>query len=443
MAKEKYLFRNVDKELLIWKDNPRRKVLLLRGARQVGKSSAVRHLAKQFKYYLEINFEDVEEKIISLFEPGVSPQEICKKLSVATGVPIVVGETLLFLDEIQRCLPALSKLRFFYEKMPDLHLVAAGSLLEFALEEIPSFAVGRVTSLFMYPFSFEEFLYAMGKGMWAEAIQEASPGNPIFESVHKELLKLLKIFMLTGGMPEVVAEYVATENILDCQMIIASLLVSLRSDFAKYRKRIPATRINEVFDSVAHQADGKFVYEHAAVGTGNKQVKQALDLLIMAGLAYPVTHTSSNGIPLGAEVNTKFKRMFLFDTGLFQHILGLNLTDILFAEDFKSVNNGALAEVFVAHELVKNSSCYSPVSLYCWQRENRNGNAQVDFLIQKSDKILPIEVKAGNQGAMQSLHLFMKEKNSEYGIRTSLENFAEYDKIKVYPLYAIGNLIRN
>jgi predicted AAA+ superfamily ATPase len=204
---------------------------------------------------------------------------------------------------------------------------------------------------------------------------------------------------------------------------------------------VPATRINEVFESVAHQAEGKFIYERSSTQASNRQVKDALGLLMMAGLVYPVTHTSANGIPLGAEINPKFSRMFLFDTGIFQRVLGLDISRILLSNDFKTINSGALAEIFAGLELLKASSCYYPISLYYWQREKRQGNAQIDFLIQKNEQIIPVEVKSGTTGKMQSLFLFLEEKKLEYGVRTSLENFAQYDKIKVYPIYAISNLL--
>ncbi|MCL2511831.1 MAG: AAA family ATPase [Bacteroidales bacterium] len=440
-GKNNYFSRRIDDELLAWSREDDRKVLLLRGARQVGKSSAVRNLGKSFKHYVEINFEDAAEQVKELFQPGMSPQEICMKLSAITLTPIVPGETLLFFDEIQECIPAISKLRYFYEQYPELHVVAAGSLLEFALNELPSFGVGRIRSMFMYPFSFEEFLMASGKEIWVQEIREANPQNPVFEALHHQIINQLQIFHLIGGMPAVVATFVKNQDFLQCQKILNDILVSFHSDFAKYKKHIPAIRINEVFESVAKQSDGKFIYERAAIQSSHRQVKDALELLIMAGLVYPVTHTAANGIPLGAEINPKNQRMFLFDTGLFQRMLGLNVSDILLSKDFKTVNRGALAEMFVALEIVKTSSCYSPVNLYYWQREKSQSTAEIDFLVQKHDKIIPIEVKSGTQGSMQSLRLFMTEKKIEKGIRTSLENFGHYENIDVFPLYAIANLL--
>jgi predicted AAA+ superfamily ATPase len=441
MVNEKYFQRNIDKELLLWSRDKNRRVMLLRGARQVGKSSSVRNLGKNFKYFVEVNFEDASEGVKNLFQPGISPQEICRYLSVEYDIDIIPGETLLFLDEIQACIPAISKLRFFYEKYPELHVIAAGSLLEFALNELPSFGVGRISSYFMYPFSFEEFLLATNNKRLVDEYKNASPACPVSDIAHSKLLKLLNIFMLYGGMPSVVSDYAENKNFINCQNILNDILISFRNDFAKYKAHVPANRINEVFESVAKQSEGKFVYERAGVQLSNRQVKTTLELLIMSGLVCQVTHTSANGIPLGAEANHKFQRMFMFDTGLFQRLLGLNVAEILLSNDFKTVNRGALAEIFVGLELIKASSCRNPVSLYYWQREKSLGSAQIDFLVQKHDKIIPVEVKSGTQGAMQSLRWFMQEKKIDRGIRTSLENFSYYGNIEVYPLYAISNLL--
>jgi predicted AAA+ superfamily ATPase len=240
-------------------------------------------------------------------------------------------------------------------------------------------------------------------------------------------------------MPEVVAEFAKTHDFLRCQKVISSLLLSFRNDFAKYKKRIPATRINEVFSSVAQQAEGKFVYERVSQNLNNEQVKNSLELLLMAGLCYQITHSSADSIPLGAKINPKYRRIILFDTGLYQRILNLDISGILLSNDFDTVNEGAVAEIFIACELKKHASPYSDDELYCWVRDKKNAGAQVDFVVQVGEKIVPIEVKSGKSGKMQSMWEFMKEKHSEYGIRTSLENFGEYNNIKVYPLYAIGN----
>jgi predicted AAA+ superfamily ATPase len=435
-----YFNRKIDLALLQWSKEQQHKPLMLRGARQVGKTTAVRNLGKIFENFVEINFENKEHAVAKeVFSQHSDPQIICKELSVLFAKPIETGKTLLFLDEIQSCTDAILSLRYFYEQMPALHVIAAGSLLEFALEELPTFGVGRIDSMFMYPFSFNEFLSATGYEMWVKIINEASPEKPVSESVHGKIIEQLKNFLIIGGMPEVVAEFAKTHDFLRCQKVINSLLLSFRNDFAKYKKRIPAMRINEVFSSVAQQAEGKFVYERVSQNLNNEQVKNSLELLLMAGLCYQITHSSADGIPLGAKINPKYRRIILFDTGLYQRILNFDIAGILLSNDFDTVNKGAVAEIFIACELKKHASPYSDNELYCWVRDKKNAAAQVDFVVQLGEKIVPVEVKSGKSGKMQSIWEFMKEKHSEYGIRTSLENFGEYKNIKVYPLYALAH----
>ncbi|MEI8007452.1 MAG: ATP-binding protein [Bacteroidota bacterium] len=436
-----YLKREIDKDLLAWKQDASRKPLLLRGPRQVGKSSAIRELARTFEYYLEINFEE-QKQVHTLFAGNLSPEELCENLSVLYKIPVIPGKTLLFFDEIQSCIPAISSLRFFYEKLPSLHLVAAGSLLEFALEDLPSFGVGRVRTLFIYPFSFDEFLMAMHETDLLEIKRKSSPVEPVNEVLHNKLISLLKRFLVLGGMPEVMAKYSQTQNMMDCRLIINDLLVSLKSDFTKYKKRVPPSRLSEVFNSVARQTGCKFVYANSSADSNHKQIKEALELLIMAGLVIPVTHSSANGIPLGAESNEKKRKMLIFDTGIFLHLLGLEISDVLFSDDFKLVNKGSLAELFAGLEIVKSESCFSQPQLFYWQREAINSNAEIDYLVQSGDQVIPVEVKAGTSGSMRSMFLFLEEKHRPWGIRTSLENFSSYDKIRVCPLYAIRENVR-
>jgi predicted AAA+ superfamily ATPase len=435
-----YLARNIDNELLRWKDENGRKPLLVRGARQVGKSSSVRKLGESFDSFLEINFEEYR-RVHSLFEGDLTPQVLCENLSIMFDKEIIPGKTLLFFDEIQACIPAISSLRFFYEKMPELHVIAAGSLLEFALEEIPSFGVGRVRSMYMYPLSFDEFLKGMGQENLFRLKSNANTLKPLPTALHGKLLDLLKKFLVLGGMPEVVQKYVTNNDIKECQKVLDDLISSFRADFTKYKDKIPSLRIREVFESLVHQAGRKFVFAKASRNMNTLQIKEALELLIMAGLVIPVTHTSANGIPLGAEVNLKKRKMLLLDTGLFQRLMKLDISELLFGNDFKLINKGGIAEQFIGLEILKNSSCYQQTELFYWHREALNSNAEIDYLIQKQNVIIPIEVKSGTKGSMNSMFLFLKEKKAKYGCRLSMENFAEYDNIKVYPLYALANIL--
>lgn len=435
----KYYKRKIDHELESWASANERKPLLLRGARQVGKTSAVRHLGEKFKHFVQVDFNERHD-VHYLFEGTYSPQEICQMLSVLLRTPIVAGETLLFFDEIQACPPAINRLRYFFEKFPELHLIAAGSLLEFALETLPSYGVGRVRSIFMYPFSFEEYLWATGNEALATMINVSSPDKPLPQPIHEQALRLLRVFLVIGGMPAVVARYCEDGNLLECQNILSELVLSFRDDFAKYRNKVPSSRIDATFRSIAEQGLGKFVYNRVDTDASTSQIKTAVETLILAGLVYPVTHSSANGIPLGAEINEKYRRMILLDTGLLQRILNLDISDILSSNDIQVVNRGAIAETFIGTELVKSASCYSPYPLYCWHREKAGSNAEVDYVVQLGARILPVEVKSGSKGSMQSMRLFMEAKGIAKGIRTSLENFSCYDDILVYPLYAIRNI---
>lgn len=436
-----YIARNIDRELSGWKWENEGKPLLIRGARQVGKSTAVRHLAVAFDHFLEVNFEE-QRQVHTLFEGDLDPKELCRNLSILYNVPIVPGKTLLFFDEIQACIPAISSLRFFYEKYPELHVIAAGSLLEFALAEIPSFGVGRVRSVFIYPLSLDEYLAAVGEASLLEAKRNAGVEKPLPEPLHQKLIDHVKRFLVLGGMPEVVSVYVQHNDFARCGQALDDLITSLKTDFAKYKKHVPFLRIAEVFDSVVQQSGGKFVYAKAATGSNHKQVREAVELLVMAGLVIPVTHTSANGLPLGAESNPKKRKLQLLDTGIFQRLLGLNIAGILLENDFDTINKGAIAEQYTGMELLKSSSCYRQEALYFWHREAKSSNAEVDYVVQKGQHIIPVEVKSGKKGSMQSLHLFMQEKRSAYGVRFSLENYSAYEKIKSFPLYAVSDFVK-
>ncbi|HMG11043.1 MAG TPA: AAA family ATPase [Mucilaginibacter sp.] len=396
-----YLPRKIDQELSLWRKEKEGKPLLIRGARQVGKSTAIRELAKQFDHYLEVNFEE-QRRVHGLFEGDLNPKELCENLSILYNVPIVPGKTLLFFDEIQACIPAISSLRFFYEKYPELHVIAAGSLLEFALAEIPSFGVGRIRSLFVYPLSFDEYLEGIGEHGLLTVKMKAGLQKPLAEPIHQKLLGHVKRFLILGGMPEVIASYVKHSDINRCGQVLDDLITSLKADFAKYKKQVPFLRIAEVFDSVVQQAGGKFIYTKAATEANHKQIRVAVDLLITAGLVFPVTHTAANGLPLGAEANPKKRKMLLLDTGIFQRLLGLQIAEILFEDDFDTMNKGAIAEQYVGLELLKSASCYRQESLYFWHREAKSSNAEVDYVIQQQENIVPIEVKSGKKGSMQS-----------------------------------------
>ncbi len=447
-----YYSRKVDSKLQEWRDDPRRKPLLVRGARQVGKSFAVRHLGETFRYFVEINLEKRPE-LKQLFTEDIDVKKTCANLSAVVGIPIIPGETLLFIDEIQDCVPAIMSLRYFKEDYPELHVIAAGSLLEFALEELPSLAVGRIRSLYMYPFSFDEFLEAQGLRLKLEARRKASPQSPLLDALHWQMVEQLRCFMLVGGMPEAVSTWVETHDYLACSRTHNDILDTYQDDFNRYKSKISPDLLRRVLRAVARQCGTKFVYSSTEGGERIEKVKQALRKLSLAGLAIPVTHTSADGVPLGAQENEKSVKYLFLDTGLLLTWQGLPASDILLSSEVDLVNKGSVAELLAGLELVKNADCFKKAEMFYWQYEVKGANAEIDYLETRDGTILPIEVKASAKGAMQSLYLFMRKKHLHNAVRTSLENFSTYDysdsepdggdglrHIEVYPLYALSNL---
>ena len=437
---KQYFKRHIDQYLAEWKEDRHRKPLLIRGARQTGKSSAARHLGQSFKYFVEINLER-DQELKELFGKNIDVKGICTQLSIIKNTPITAGETLLFIDEIQESERAIASLRYFYEDYPQLHVVAAGSLLEFALRELPSFGVGRITSIYMYPFSFDEFLCATGNDMLVDYKKEkADCDTPLPQPMHTKLTDSLRTYYIVGGMPEAVKYWVETSDLTRISRIHNSIINAYQDDFSKYKSRISPLLLRNTMLSVARQSGSKFVYSQVEGGAATSSVKEALQLLSLAGLVTPVTHTAANGIPLGAESNTKFQKYLFMDIGLMQALLKISASNILLSDSTDFVNKGGLAEVFVGQELMKYASPFTPPEMFYWQRLEKGAQAEVDYVIEHGQDIVPIEVKAGTRGSMQSLRIFMPAKQSPFGIRVCLENFGRYDNIKVCPLYAISNI---
>ena len=453
-----YYKRIIDHYLSEWASRDTRKPILLRGARQVGKFSAVRHLGQQFKNYVEINFE-MEPQYKAIFKPDLNVSRIVMQIAALSGSRIEEGETLLFMDEIQECPEAIMSLRFFKENLPKLHVIAAGSLLEFALAELPTFGVGRIHSMFMYPMTFDEFLLANKEDLLLEARNGASALSPLPDPLHERLVNLLRTYMLVGGMPECVAKWVETHNYLLCQEVQDDILVSYEDDFPKYKKKADVNLLRNILRSAAIQATKKFVY--SKVGDyKNIEVKNALDLLILAGLLIPVTHTSANGLPLGSEADHSYRKILFFDCGLMLRLLGITTgdtttlaTQILTSTAADLVNKGTIAELVVGLEMLHYMTPNLRHELYYWVRLSKNSLAEIDYLLPSHLQILPIEVKAGSQGGMKSLWSFMREKHLTEAIRCSLENFGSFshtDKedrdtarhVSVIPLYAVSQIIK-
>jgi predicted AAA+ superfamily ATPase len=446
-----YFKRHIDKQLLEWKNDSRRKPLLLRGARQVGKSTAIREFGKTFTYFVEVNLEK-QPSLLQLFTQDIDVKRTCEKLSGTLAIPIVPGQTLLFIDEIQVSKEAIMALRYFKEDYPELHVIAAGSLLEFSLQELPSFGVGRIRSLYLSPFSFDEFLEAQSLDMTVDFKKKATATDPLPLKAHIDLVEQLRTFYLVGGMPAAVTEWISSHNYAEVARVHRDILDTYQDDFSKYKRRVKPILLRQVLRSVAQQAGTKFTFSKVAQDATSKEVKEALQLLTLAGLIIPVTHSDATGVPLGAEENTSYRKYLFFDLGVMQTMLDIPASDILLSNDADFVNKGSASEMFAGLELMKYQDCFQKAELHYWQHMSRNGNAEVDYLLVREGRVWPVEVKANTRGSMQSLWVFMRKRNLRQAIRTSLENFGEFEytdaegdsalrHVDVIPLYALSNLM--
>ena len=452
-----YYKRLIDNYLSAWASRDTHKPVLLRGARQVGKSTAVKELSKKFDSFVEINFEK-QPKYKILFDDDLDVKRIIPQISAIYGTSIKPGQTLLFLDEIQECPRAIMALRFFKEDMPELHVIAAGSLLEFALKELPTFGVGRIHSMFMYPMTFDEFLEANGQQLLIETRNEASIDNPLSEPIHNKLVDLLRTYMLVGGMPEAVKTWVEYHDYIRCQEVQDDIVVTYEDDFPKYKKNVDPTLLRRTLRSVAVQAGKKFVYTKVGLDYKTAEVKKAVELLTLAGILHPVTHTDANGLPLGSEEDKSYQKMLLLDTGLLLRLLNMSLgdvseltTQILTASATDLANKGPMAEMVVGLEMLHNMSPNIRHELYYWVRHAKNSQAEIDYIATYLQTVVPIEVKADTQGGMKSLWAFMRDKRLHYAIRCSTENFGKFDyvdnqannevrHVRICPMYAIARI---
>lgn len=435
------MYRFVEEDLKLWKKKKKPLPILLRGARQVGKSFTVREFAKNnFDNFCEINFER-DEKAKLYFE-NLDVKNIILKLSSFTNIKISKGKTLLFLDEIQQCPKAILALRYFYEDMPGLHVIGASSLVDFALKSgeyaVP---VGRVQYFFMAPMSFSEFLLAANKKVYLDYINNLSFEQKDDSVMHERLLEEFRMYMLLGGMPAVLEDYFTNQDLLEAFIRQSSILLSYKDDFSKYSKHHQYKYLQSVLLKTPRLIGSKLKYSQIDSDYKSADIKEALILLSRANLIHLVPRTSGAGLPLGAEASDKhFKAIFL-DIGLIQKLLGLN-NEIINASDFHSIATGALTEQFVGQELLSYINPYDEKKLYFWEREDKSNAAEIDYLHVCDGKIYPIEVKAAKAGRLKSLRIFMETFKSPFGLRISQRELSFEDGILSVPLYAVSNLDR-
>lgn len=382
---------------------------------------------------------------------------IVQKIAIYINVPIEEGKTLLFLDEIQECPEAIMALRFFKEDYPGLHVIAAGSLLEFTLQELPTFGVGRIHTLFMYPMTFDEFLNANNENGLISMKRQADSQHPLDAAFHEKLIEYFRIYLLVGGMPEAVLAWIKTHNFNQCSHIQEDIILTYEDDFSKYKKRVSPDLLRTTLHGICHQPGEKITFKQISADYRSSQIREAVRLLTLAGLVVPVIATSGNGIPLDAEANEKNMKILLLDSGLLLSVLQLegNLAQhlvelIMTGSPQDLVNKGGLVEMVAGLELLRNKPCVQRQKMFYWEKSG-NSIAEIDYLDTFHLKVTPIEIKSGTQGGMKSLWQFMREKRLTEAIRCSFENFGEFTytdpqadnaerHITIIPLYALENL---
>ena len=428
--------RTLEVELIRWKNAKEHMPLLLRGARQVGKTHLATSFARaNFENVLIINFEK-EEKYQFAFET-LDPNEIINRLYLQSGHRITAGNSLLFLDEIQECPQALKALRYFKEEMPEIHVIAAGSLLEFALtnEQIPM-PVGRVESLFLKPLSFYEYLTAVGLQHLREYLGQVTLKTGIEPLVHNELCEHLRHYFFIGGLPDVVNEYVNSRNLERVQAKQLNLIQTYRDDFAKYASKTKHHYMQKILKEAPGLIGEKFIYSRIDPEIGSREIKDALSYLIESGLLYKIHHTNASGLPLSSLIHEKYFKIIFLDIGLANSTSQL-APELFLQKDLILLNRGLQAEQFVGQELLAYSKPYLQSELFYWDRQKPNSSAEVDYVININDRIIPIEVKAGKTGSLRSMQLFLNEKQYNLGVRLSLKPLEIYDRILSVPLYMI------
>jgi len=345
--------------------------------------------------------------------------------------------TLLFIDEIQAVPKAIITLRYFYEIMPELHVIAAGSLLDFAIEQV-GMPVGRISSLYMYPMSFLEFLVALGHNRWAQTILQHDLREPLLEPLHDNLLNLVGTYLAIGGMPAAVNAWVKTQTPRTVKKTHSDLLDSYQQDFNKYAAAHQIKYLDALFHHALSQLSKKFMYSR--VGEYQKrELEPALELLKKAGIVHPVIRSAGQEIPIGSQAHLDDFKVIFLDVGLSQAALNLDITPWFIEPLTAFINKGELVEAFVGQEILAYTDPIAKKSLFYWRRDTRNSEAEVDYMVQIKEKIVPIEVKAGTSLRIKSMHIFLDlHPNSSYGIRFSSLNYTTEPRVHTHPLYSVA-----
>ena len=404
-----------------WFSREKRKPLVIRGARQVGKTTLVRHFAERRGLRLhEVNLE----RHLGLRDAFASKQisRIVTELEFTAKRGKLEDETsLLFIDEIQTIPEALAALRYLYEDRPRLAVVSAGSLLEFALTDARlSMPVGRIQYDYLGPMSFEEFSLARGEDRLVDLLRSFDFSEPFPEAAHLRLLELQRLFLMVGGMPEAVFAFMESESLQAVREVHASIIDTYRDDFAKYGSKSQRLRLQRIFDHIPRAIGEKIKYANIDRNEQARSLRAALDLLAQAQVVTLVHHVDLAGLPLRAGVDPNSYKAFSVDSGLVAYQTGVTELTIQQIQARRFINEGKLAEQFIAQHLLYWNRPHQKPELFYWLRQGRKNNAEVDFVVQLADQVIPIEVKAGKSGTLRSLLQLTWKKQLDRGLRFDL-----------------------
>lgn len=430
--------RTLIHELLVWKEKENRKPLILKGVRQCGKT----YLLKDFgnRYYDNVayfNFEETDS-LISVFEKDYDTKRIILELELFLGKSIKPGSTLIILDEIQECGRALTAMKYFCENAPEYHIVCAGSLLGIALHKQLSFPVGKVDFLTLYPMSFSEFLRACGSETLADYVENFKKGDAVPEPIGDKLTTFLRQYYITGGMPEVVSTWQKPNNIEEIERVQQNIINCYELDFAKHAPTKDFPKLTAIWRSIPEQLakeNTKFIFSHVKKGWRSKDLEDALEWLIAAGLVYKVCKIEKPFIPLSSYADDTSFKLYMADIGILRKLSKLPYEVVLDATPNYKEFKGSLTENYVLCELVKSVD----ETLYYWSSGN---TAEVDFILQSGSEIVPVEVKSERNVKARSLAEYRKKYMPKYSVKTSMKNETNGEEVLNIPLYLISALER-
>lgn len=429
------MYREAIVKLEQWKNSPHRKPLILRGARQVGKTWLMQEFGRKNYSRCAYISMDENERMESVFRDAFRVERILQALEIEVGFKITPGDTLIIFDEIQEIPRAVKALKYFCEQAPEYHIMAAGSLLGIALHEGTSFPVGKVDFCDLYPMSFKEFLLACGQQRFTELMERQD--YQMMASFKTELTDYLKLYYYIGGMPEAVQAYIETKDLKKVREVQNKLLMAYENDLSKRAPAETVTKIRMLWNSVPTQLareNKKFIYGLVREGARAREYEVAITWLMDVGLVYKVNRVTKPDFPLRAYQDFSAFKLFVLDVGLLGAMSRLNARIILEGDSLFEEFKGALTEQYVLQQLIVNEEN----DIFYWS--SPKGTGEIDFLVQMDDKIVPVEVKAEENLQAKSLRSFVQKYNMEYAVRTSMSDYREQEWMVNYPLYCIGCL---